>query len=254
MNRHLRALCAWSGVITLAFMFLGMIVAGWLPVPSPDMSAAEVVAMYEEKQDRIRFFSMMNLISAGWSCMWVAAISSQLRRIESGRSPMWTYLQLGAGVCSSFLFCVQAITWTVAAYRPGRNPEITQAFHDMAFLWFLMPFVFATVGCFAIACCVLEDRSRDPIYPRWVGYANLFFALGFPMAMFTTYAKTGPLAWNGLFPWWIPVVDYTLWSIVMCWATHRASNRQWAEERDAMAIDLEYAQRPSRNPTLAPAG
>jgi hypothetical protein len=146
-------------------------------------------------------------------------------------------------VASSFLFCVQAITWTVAAFRPERNPEITQAFHDMAFLWFLMPFVFAMVGCLAIGICVLEDKSSDPVYPRWVGYANLYFAFGFPMAMFTTYAKTGPFAWDGLWPWWIPVIDYTIWSVVMSWATWQAGNRQHAEEGDAMAIDLTYALR-----------
>jgi hypothetical protein len=256
VNKYWRALCAWSGVITLLFMFVGMIVAGWLPVPSPNMTSAQVVHMYVEKQDRIRFFAMMNLIAAGWSMMWFAAISAQLRRIESGRSPMWTYLQLGAGVASSFLFCVQAITWTVAAYRPERSPDVTQAFNDMAFLWFLIPFVFATVGCLAIACCILEDRSTDPVYPRWVGFANLYFAFGFPMAMFTTYAKTGPFAWDGLFPWWIPVIDYTTWSVVMCWATHRASNRQHTEEGEAMAIDMAYALRtPSRElvGTAAPA-
>jgi hypothetical protein len=243
MNKHLRALCAWGGVITLAFMFAGMIVADWLPVPSPNMSATQVTQMYVEKRDQIRFFSMMNLIAAGWSCMWVAAISSQLRRIESGRSPMWTYLQLAAGVGSSLLFCVQALTWTVAAFRPERSPEITQALNDMAFLWFLMPFVFATVGCLAIGCCILEDKSHVPVYPRWVGYANLFFGMGFPMAMFTTYAKTGPLAWNGLFPWWIPVVDYTLWSILMSWSTHRASNQQYDDEGSTMAVDMAYARR-----------
>jgi hypothetical protein len=243
MNKYLRGLCAWGGVITLVFMFAGMLVAGWLPVPSPDMTADQVVDMYMHKHNQIRFFSMMNLIAAGWSCLWIAAISSQLRRIESGRSPMWTYLQLAAGTCSSFLFCVQALMWTVAAFRPERHPEITQAFNDSAFLWFLMPFVFATVGCVAIGACILEDRSRRPVYPRWLGYANLYFAFGFPMAMFTTYAHTGPFAWDGIFPWWIPVVDYTIWSVVMSWATHRASNQQHAEEGDAMAIDMAYALR-----------
>jgi magnesium-transporting ATPase (P-type) len=215
------------------------------------MTSGQVVAMYIEKRDKIRFFSMMNLCSAGWSCMWVAAISAQLRRIESGRSPLWTYLQLSAGICSSFLFCVQALTWTVASFRPERHPEITQAFNNMAFLWFLMPFVFATVGCLAIGCAILEDKSRVPVFPRWVGYANLWFAIGFPMAMFTTYAKTGPFAWDGLFPWWIPVIDYTIWSVVMSWATARASNRQYDEEGEAMAIDMAYALReiPGSNDT-----
>ena len=243
MSKYPRLLCAWSGVITLLFMFLGLIVAGWLPVPSPHMTAAQVTIMYVHKADRIRFFGVMNLVAAGWSVMWVAAISAQLRRIESGRSPMWTYLQLGAGVCSSFLFACQALPWTVAAFRPERAPQITQALHDMGFLWFLMPVPFVIAGMFAIAACILEDKSRTPVYPRWVAYLNLWLILIWPVAIWTTYAKTGPLAWNGLFVWWIPVVDYTIWSIVMCWATARAINHQHAEEGDTAAIDMAYALR-----------
>ena len=53
------------------------------------------------------------------------------------------------------------------------------------------------------------------------------------------------MAWNGLFVWWIPVVDYTIWSVVMCWATARAINQQHAEEGDSAAIDMTYAMRPA---------
>lgn len=243
MSKYMRLLCAWSGLITLAFMFLGLVVAGWLPVPSPDMSKAEVVEMYLAKTDKIRFFAVMNLVAAGWSVMWVAAISSQLRRIESGRSPMWTYMQLAAGTCGSFLFACQALPWTVAAFRPERAPEITQMLNDMGFLWFLMPVPFVIAGMFAIAACILEDKSREPVYPRWVAYLNLWLILIWPVAVWTTYAKTGPLAWDGLFVWWIPVVDYTIWSAVMSWATARAMTRQHTEEGETLAIDIAYARR-----------
>jgi hypothetical protein len=247
MNKFPRLLCAWSGVITLAFMFLGLIVAGWLPVPSPHMTQAEVFKMYTDKTDQIRFFSVMNLVAAGWSVMWVAAISSQLRRIESGRSPMWTYLQLGAGICSSFLFACQALPWTVASFRPERSAEITQALNDMGFLWFLMPVPFVIAGMFAIAMCIFEDKSRKPVYPRWVAYLNLWLIFIWPIAVWTTYAKTGPLAWNGLLVWWIPVVDYTIWAMVMSWATARAITLQHDEEGETTAIDMQYAMRPDRD-------
>ena len=243
MNRYGQLLCAWSGVITLVFMFIGMVPAGWLPVPSPNMSAVEVARMYSAHLGGIRFFGIMNMFSAGWSVMWVAAISAQLRRIESGRSPLWTYLQLISGCCGSFLFLVQALTWTVAAFRPERSPDVTQAFNDMAFLWFLMPFVFATVGCLAIGFCILSDRNRKPVFPRWIGWANLLFAAVFPPAMFTTYFKTGPFAWDGLFPWWLPVIDYTFWSILMSAATAGAINQQFAEEGENLGIDIAYAHR-----------
>jgi hypothetical protein len=59
------------------------------------------------------------------------------------------------------------------------------------------------------------------------------------MAMFTTYAKTGPFAWSGLFPWWIPVVDYTLWSVLMSWGhtprVTRCHRRRWPAPDQARA-------------------
>jgi hypothetical protein len=209
-------------------MFIGLIAADWLPVPSPDMTAVQVADMYRRHLTGIRFFSIMNMIAAGWSMMWISAISSQLKRAESNRGRLWTYLQLTAGCCGSFLFLVQGLTWTVAAFRPDRDPEITQALNDMAFVWFLMPFVFATVGSFAIGCCILEDHRSRPVFPRWVGWANIWFSVAFPPAMCLTYFKTGPFAWSGMFPFWIPLVDYCLWSLVMSASTARAIREQFA--------------------------
>jgi hypothetical protein len=80
MGLWLRQVCAWSGVITLVFMFIGLIAADWLPVPSPDMTAVQVADMYRRHLTGIRFFSIMNMIAAGWSMMWISAISSQLKR------------------------------------------------------------------------------------------------------------------------------------------------------------------------------
>jgi hypothetical protein len=69
------------------------------------------------------------------------------------------------------------------------------------------------------------------------------FAAGFPPAVLTTYFKVGPFAWDGLFPWWIPVIDYTVWSVVMSYMTAKAVAAQFKEEGEYMAVDRAYSQR-----------
>jgi hypothetical protein len=36
------------------------------------------------------------------------------------------------------------------------------------------------------------------------------------------FCKTGPLAWDGLFTFWIPVGVFLAWFFVMFWAVRRA--------------------------------
>lgn len=236
-NRTSQLLCAWSGIITMVWMFIGLWLAKWLPVPSPNMSANEVVAMYQNNLDGIRACAVFVLISAGFSLMWTCEMSAQLRRIESGRTPIWTYVNLAGGCGGAFFFLIPALMWTMAAFRPERAPEITQALNDIGFLFFLMPFIFATTECLALGCAILSDKKKNPVFPRWVGFANLWFALLFVPACITGFFKTGVFAWDGLFTWWVPVVDYTVWSIVMSVCCASAVKRQYAEEGKGMGVD-----------------
>jgi hypothetical protein len=53
------------------------------------------------------------------------------------------------------------------------------------------------------------------VLPRWAGYLNLWtvplLVPGFAVYVF----RSGPLAWNGIFTWWVPVGAFGGWFIVM---------------------------------------
>jgi len=60
---------------------------------------------------------------------------------------------------------------------------------------------------------VLIDKRPRPVFPRWLGYVNIWLALMFTPASFLVFFKTGPLAWNGVLVWWVPVTAFLLWFV-----------------------------------------
>jgi hypothetical protein len=46
MNARVQRICVWSGAAGIALLFGGLLVAGWVPPPSPHATAREVAHMY----------------------------------------------------------------------------------------------------------------------------------------------------------------------------------------------------------------
>jgi len=78
--------------------------------------------------------------------MFAAGISAQLQRIE-GRTTPWVFVQLMGGVMGNVPFALTGIIWTVAAFRPDRSPEITQAINDAAGYYYFFYDWRVTSGC-----------------------------------------------------------------------------------------------------------
>ncbi len=62
---------------------------------------------------------------------------------------------------------------------------------------------------------IMSVQHEQPIFPRWVGYFNIWVAVLFIPGGLLTFFKTGPVAWNGLLAFWMPVVVFFAWYIVM---------------------------------------
>jgi hypothetical protein len=136
-----------------------------------------------------------------------------MRRIE-GRFPALSMIQFGLGAIFVLEFIYLLFFWQTATFRVDRAPELIQLLNDMAWI----PFVGLTstavvqVACFGIA--VLLDRRARPIFPRWLGYYNLWVALMFTPGTFTVFFKDGPLAWNGIVAWYLPLAVFASWLII----------------------------------------
>lgn len=227
-------LCVWSGplLITLTGTALWLVM-GFIPPPSPAASAEQIRQMYIDHQTRIRIGLILTVVSCGLAFPWAVAIAVQMQRIEGRWSPM-ALSQLIAGVALPMLFILPVMAWAAAAFRPDERPaELTRFANDLG--WF--PFVGvgspAFIQSIAIAVVVFRDIRPKPVFKRWVGYFNIWCVLLFFAGALIYAFKSGPLAWNGILAFWIPVVVFVAWIFVMAHVLLAAIKDQ-EEELNAM--------------------
>ncbi|HEY1969860.1 MAG TPA: hypothetical protein VGH89_18040 [Pseudonocardia sp.] len=225
MNLRAQRLAAWTGPLLCLLFAIGLIgLAQFVPPPRADASLGDVVRLYSEHSDRLRAGLVLMMIGAGFVASWGSAITTQLKRIEGTHSPMtWTNLACtGANV---MVVTIPVMVMIAASFRPDRNPEITQALNDLAWIMFVMVFPPVMVQELAIAIAILGNSSQT-VYPRWVGYANAWCALLLVPAVLLPFFKTGVFAWHGVFEFWLAGVVFFGWVIMMTVATLGAINRQ----------------------------
>jgi hypothetical protein len=75
----------------------------------------------------------------------------------------------------------------------------------------------------------MRDGSEQPVFPRWLGYLNFWCAIGSLPAAGLYFVMDGPLAWNGILSWWLPVVAFSVWVLSMFVTLLRAISRQQGE-------------------------
>jgi hypothetical protein len=214
MNRIIHKLCAWSGTICLITMAIGFVaLAGFIPTMSPGVSAQETAHFIVEHRDRIRWGLILCMFSACLLVPFAASMAIHMRRIE-GRFPILALIQFGSGTIFSLEFIYLLFFWQVATFRTDRSPELIQLLNDMAWIPFvgLTSTAFLQVACFGVA--VLLDRRQRPLFPRWLGYYNLWVALMFTPGTFNVFFHSGPLAWNGIVAWYIPLAVFASWAII----------------------------------------
>ena len=233
MTRRNQLFCLWSAPVFLALFFVGFwILAGWIPPPAPHWSAAHVAAMFRNNTSQIRAGLMVTMLAAAFVLPFVALITDQMKRIE-GRSSVLAYTQLVSGATTTMLILISVMVWSAAAFRPGRSPELTQALNDVAWFPFVMALSPIVIESVSIALAVLSDKSTKPVFPRWVGYFNLWAAVLYLPGMLITYFKHGAFAWNGLLTFWLALVVLGAWFVVMFVVLRRAIAEQAQAEQVA---------------------
>jgi len=229
VNTRHQILCVWSGVLCPIVMFTGLWpMAGFFPPHHPTASAADIAAIYQQGTSGIRLGMIFIMLAGALNVPFVAAIAAQMLRIESGRTPVLSMTQLGAGAAGALLFIIPALIWTAAAFRPDRPADITLALNDIGWISFVMPFTLAVVQNCAIGLAIVSDRNAQPVFPRWLGFFNFWVVLLFLPGGLLTFFKTGPFAWNGLLAFWVPATVFGAWYFVMAAFVIKAARQQAA--------------------------
>jgi hypothetical protein len=226
-GRAAQLACTWGGPVTLVGALAGWLLAGVLPVPpAASYSTAQTVAWYAGNPTAVRAGLLLATIAVCGIGPLIAVISIQMLRIE-GRRPLLSLLQLLSGAVTWVMLFLPMIIMNVAAFRPDRNPELTVTLTDLAWLLFITPIGPFIVQNLAIAAAVFTDRSARPVFPRWLGYANVWIAVLFCPAGLAYFFKSGPFAWQGLFAFWFGLFFYSVWIVLMFVTVRRAVRAEY---------------------------
>ncbi len=222
MRVRAQVACAVIGVISLGLILVGFVVAGYLVPPKASWSAQHIAQFYAQHTTRRRFGIFLLLFGAVGFGPLVAGMTIVLLRTDSER-PTLAIAQAVLGAVGTALLFLFAALLAVAAFRPSRNADVTQALHDAG--WFMAfisapPFVLqaATIGA-----AVLGDRSPSPLLPRWFGYANIWIGVLLLPGAALLFFKSGPLAYHGVLGYWVPLFAFGGWMMAMAWAIWRSA-------------------------------
>lgn len=228
------------GVISARGWLVGFVFfADFVPPPSPDQSADEIARIFQDNTNGIRFGMLLTLFVSPFYASWAASLAAQMKRIR-GTHPVMGDLQLVLGGLTVLVFMIPALLLEVAAFRVDRDPGTIQALDDIAWLMFIAMGGVAILQPFVVGVVILQQRAEDEqVFPRWAGYLSVWTAILFLPGPVCVFFKTGPMAWDGLLPWWIPFVVFALWVVVMIGVVHRSIGRNHTARTSIGRLDPE---------------
>jgi hypothetical protein len=140
-------------------------------------------------------------------------------------------LAVAGGALMTVFAVLPPVFFGVAAFSPGRAPDVTAAIHELGVLSLVATdqyviFLFVAV---AVICLVPNTAVHSP-FPRWFGYFTVWTALAIEVGAVAFLFRTGPFAWNGVFVFWLPFALFGGWILVMSILLLKALARQEAAE------------------------
>ena len=217
--------------MALIWIFAFLLFPGFVHPMSPTMSADEVAAFYRDPANlpRIRY----SMILFNWFCVCLIPVLMllvmQMRRMAH-RTPILSYCMIACAAGGPAIFLIANLFWLLAAFRPERAPELTQLFNDLAWVTFAIQVPYLIAQSVLLALAIYWDRQPRPIFRPWVAHFNLLVAAVLAPAAFTGLALGGPMAWNGLLPFWVKNIAIAIWIVVMGIVLGQAIRRQRVED------------------------
>lgn len=226
MNIRNQLICAhsapvWALCTGIGFFFM----TGWLPPLSPALPFEELRANLTPDDTLMRLGLALAAFISPFFLGLAVAIGVQLRRLE-GEYHVFSNLQLCCAAVGVLALQFPAFFWLAITYRPDLPEGVVMVFNDLS--WFLLlgaagP---AVLQNFAIGICILGCKPNSEIYPRWLGYFNIWIALLLLPGLVIPFVKSGPFAWNGVFGFWMVANGFFAWFLLNYGLTLRAIYRQ----------------------------
>src|SRR5215472_11269108 len=228
-----------TAVIWISAFFL---FPGFTHPMSPSMTAAQVAAFYRDPGNATRIRSSMILFNwfAPAFIPLLMLIVMQVRRMAH-RTPILSYCLVACSAGGPAIFLVADLFWLLAAFQPARDPQLTVMFNDLAWMTFTTAVPFLIAQSLFIALAIYLDRPDRPVFRRWVALFNIAVGVALVPAAFTGLALSGPMAWNGLLPFWVKNIAIAAWIVVMSVVIGRNLYQQRTEDSAAQAAEAAVA-------------
>lgn len=215
---------ACSGFVLIVSLIVSQgFLMGFIPPPSPNLSATELAQIFIDRKMEIRVGTLIQCICYTFYLTWGMGIVMMMRRMERGL-PVLTYTSIANVGGGYVFFLLMPITWAMIAFRPEEmDPKFIQIMND--YVWFIFilswpPFAFFMI---MIAVAIFRDHNVPTVFPRWVAYFNLWCAVLIIPAALIEFFKTGPFAYNGLISFWFIYIVFFGWIFLMSIMTLRAA-------------------------------
>ena len=210
-----------AGRILFVLFFIGWVVlARFVPAPSPLQSSEQIVLRYRENVHGIRLGATFMMLSFCFWAAWGAVVANWTRRSPGGGRVL-AMIQIVSLTLSEMVGVLCAFLWGLAAFRPGEiDPDITRTLNDAGWLMFLIPWPPFSMWCIALAVAVFRDKREGEVreFPRWTGYLSLLTAFLFVPAGASLFFKDGGYAYNGLLGMYLPLAIFFVWVEGVTWA------------------------------------
>lgn len=234
MNRTNQLFCIWGGYAFLPLYGIGFVLlAGFIPIPSPSVDAAQIVANFEVNHTRILLGMVLCIFASACLAPWCVALFQLMRRIEQEPRTL-SYMQLAAGAVGVVFFMAPCFVWGAMAYRPGHSPDLMLFMNDLAWIAWVVSVPTFILQSFLIGFCALSADPDQKTVPRWLAYLSIWLGITLLPAGCVLMFKSGPFAWNGLIAVYLPLGVYIVWYHAMLLTLLRSFAPSSRQDRTAV--------------------
>ena len=216
MSERSQIVLVWWGIIfAVVFGVVLGVLFDMIPPPSAKLSATEIAHWYAVRHTKIRVGAVIASWTSAFMVPLTVVIAAQMARQEQGRK-VWSAMTICGGALMSIFLVLPPLFWGVAAFTPSRAPQVTAIMHELGMLTLVTTdqfYIFMWVAIVVI--CLLPTSVTHSPFPRWFGYFTAWIAIMFEAGAFSFLTRTGPLAWDGLLVFWLPLTLFGLWIAVM---------------------------------------
>jgi hypothetical protein len=206
-----------SFALWCAPLFTVLVVIGWLGLahfwlPAPADLGAEATKTFFVETHRAGMVLGNSLLIVACALLVVVSIQFGLQLAElEGARPLWSITSATCGVLIALIVFLNAGFWIGAAYRPGAHPDVIVALNDVAWLGFLLGWVFLSLQMVATAIVALSEAGPRPMVPAWASKASLVGAALLVCAGGPAFTHSGPFAYHGALAFYVPMAIWGLW-------------------------------------------